>query len=476
MDASTTADALSRSPVDAMRAALRDGIDRYKALKDAPETRALLGAAAVSYVGNRFKTIALIALSYKLGDGVLGVGGMLAIQMFPGIVFQPMAGTLVDRFPGKKLMIIMQFLMAVTALSFILLMAIPNIWLLYALTFIFGALQTVAMPSMEVRLMSVTPREKRGTANAVQMLAITSGEIIGPMIGGLILALAGMTPLFILNALTYLFLAAVVARLPEKIAGAGAADAEEEIVADHTSTMAKPGYKTLLKRTDVLLYTALVTSSYTLFYGVIALYIVRAHELGLGDGSVGLFYTIMGIGTFVGSTLAGMGTYMTSRALGISGMAVTIGAIAIILFGAAPTLLIAIPMLIIVGMIGDIEEVAAITYFQNHLPEGIYARFFSVFLMAAAIGGLAGALVGPLLSERVSTTAAFTILAIPGLIIGVIFAVREGGLRFSIPPFAAQPEPEVAGHGFFTRREPVHLEELTFRGRPVLEPRSHRLI
>ena len=61
MDAAPVQDVITRSPVDAMRAALRDGINRYKALKDAPETRALLGAAAVSYIGNRFKTIALIA-------------------------------------------------------------------------------------------------------------------------------------------------------------------------------------------------------------------------------------------------------------------------------------------------------------------------------------------------------------------------------------------------------------------------------
>jgi MFS family permease len=387
-----------------------------------------------------------------------------------------MAGTLVDRFPGKKLMIVTQVLMAVSALSFILLLAFPSIWLLYGLTFLFGAIKTVELPSMEVRLMSVTPREKRGTANAVQMLAITSGEIIGPMIGGIILALAGVTPLFILNALTYLFLAAVVAKLPEKIAGARAEGAENETAEDGGTGPATYGYKTLLKRADVMLYTALVASSYTLFYGVIALYIVRAHELGLGDGSVGLFYTIMGVGTFIGSTLAGMGTYLTSRALSIAGIAVSIGAVAIILFGLAPTLLIAIPMLIIVGMIGDIEEVAAITYFQNKLPEAIYARFFSVFMMAAAIGGLTGALVGPILSERVSTIAAFTVLAIPGLFIGIIFAVREGGLRFSIPPFAPEPEPEVAGHGLFAWREPVDLEEMTIRGRPVLEPRSHRLI
>lgn len=474
MDASPAQDALARSPIDALRSALRDGVNRYKALKEAPESRALLSAAAVSYIGNRFKTIALISLSYKLGDGVLGVGGMMAIQMFPGIVFQPMAGTLVDRFPGKKLMIISQFLMAATALAFILLTAIPSIWLLYALTFIFGTIQTVDMPAMEVRLMSVTPREKRGTANAVQMLAITSGEIIGPMLGGILLALTSATPLFILNAFAYLFLAAVVAKLPEKVAGARA---EEPESADGTHPEnVNPGYRTLLKRADVMLYTALVACSYALLFGVISLYIVRAHELGLGDGSVGLFYTVMGIGTLIGSTLAGMGTYMTSRALGISGIAVFIGAIAIMLFGAAPTLLIAIPMLIVVGMIGDIEEIAAITYFQNKLPENVYGRFFSVFMMASAVGGLIGALVGPFLSETVNTQVAFAVLAVPGMIVGLVFAVREGGLRLSIPPFVAEPEAEVVGHGLFTATAPVDLMEMSAHGRPVLEPRAHRLI
>lgn len=445
MGTSSTRETTNRTPVETVRSALRDGIDRYKALKDAPESRALLSAAAVSYIGNRFKTIALVSLSYKLGDGVLGVGGMLAIQMIPGIILQPMAGTLVDRFPGKKLMIISQFMMAATALAYILLTVIPNIWLLYGLTFLLGAIQTVDMPAMEVRLMSVTPREKRGTANAVQMLALTAGEIIGPAIGGIVLAISGATPLFVLNAVAYLYLALVVAKLPEMVPGARAEDA----VGTEEASAPTLSYRTLLKRSDVMLYCVLTASTYMVFYGVISLYIVRAHDFGLGDGSVGLFYTVMGIGTLFGGTLAGMGAYMTRRALGITGIAALIGGVGVFLFGAAPSLLIAIPLLIIVGMMMDIGEIAAMTYFQNRLPEGIYARFFSIFMMAGAAGGLIGPLVGPLLSENVSTIVAFVALAVPGVVLGLLFAIREGGLRFSIPPFAPEQEPEVSGHGIW---------------------------
>lgn len=475
MDVSPASDALARGPFEILRTALRDGVDRYRALKDAPESRTLLLAAATSYIGNRLNTIALVALSYKLGDGALGVGGMLAIMMAPSLLLQPIAGTLVDRFPGKQLLIFCQVLLAIVTLSYILLTYVPNIWLLYGISFAIGAIQTVSMPAFEVRLMSVTPREKRGTANAVQMLAITSGEIIGPLLGGLILALAGVNPLFILNAMSFLLLAAIVSRLPQTVAGARAdEDVAEDAAADDVAP--KPGYRTLLRRPDVLLYTGMVIGSYLLFYGVVPLYIVRAHELGMGDGSVGIFYTVMGIGSLLGGVFAGMGTYSTQRALAIAGVASAIGAVSVILFGAAGSILLAMPLLIVVGMIGDIEEVASMTYFQNRLPEGVYGRFFSIFMMCAAIGGLGGSLLGPILAERFSTTIAFSILAIPVIILGTAFAVREGGLRFSLPPFAPDPEPEVAGHTYFRQRTPTDLLMRREDGRPVLEPRSHRLV
>jgi len=95
------------------------------------------------------------------------------------------------------------------------------------------------------------------------------------------------------------------------------------------------GYLSLWRRPDVRLYTGLVATTYGLLYGAVTLYIVRAGELGLGDGSIGLFYTVMGIGTFVGSVLAGMGGYATKRALGIAGMASVVGAVAMVAFGAA---------------------------------------------------------------------------------------------------------------------------------------------
>lgn len=476
MDVAPLEPEISGSPIATIRAAFRDGIDRYRALRDAPETRRLLIAAAGTHIGYRLNTIALVALSYSLGEGALGVGGMLAIMMFPSLVIQPFAGSLVDRYPGKRLLVLTQLALALVAASFVLLSVFESIWLLYGLALAMGFVRTVDQPAFEVRLMSLTPKEKRGTANAVQMLAITSGEIIGPLLGGLILAFASAEPLFILHALTILVLARVVAVLPERVAGATSdADEPEERTSDASAK--PPGYMSLLRRADVRLYTGLVAASYLLFLGTVPLYIVRANELGLGDGSVGFFYTVMGVGTLIGGILAGMGTYSTNRALGIAGMASVVGAASVIFFGSAGTLLIAVPALIIFGMIGDIEEISAMTYFQNRLPENLYGRFFSLFMMCASIGGLVGSLAGPLLADTFSTGVAVSALAIPVMILGTVFAVKEGGLRLSLRPFAPELEPEVTGHGLFRRQcTPQDLLARREDARLVLEPRTHRLV
>ncbi len=259
----------------------------------------MLAAASASYIGDRFNTIALIALSYELSESALGVGGMLALLALPRLVVQGPAGALVDRYPGKWLLVGTQLLMGIVAAAFALLVAIPSIWLLYGLTLLMGVLRTVDTPAFEVRLMALTPSDKRATANAVHSLAMTAGELIGPLLGGLVLVWVGAAPLFLLNGLSFVFVAAAVASLPERVAGS---EPEPEEGEADTST---GGYLTLLRRRGVALYTALVAASCMLLLGAIALFVVRAIELGLGEGGVGLFYTILGVGTLIGGIALG---------------------------------------------------------------------------------------------------------------------------------------------------------------------------
>ncbi len=474
MTATPSEGGAARGPLATVRSAVRDGVDRYKALREAPEAGRLLATAALSYIGDRFNTIALIALAFELGDSALGVGGMMALLALPRLIVQAPAGVLVDRFPGKRLLLLSQLAMAALAGSFALLAIWPSLWLLYGLTLAMGVVRTVDIPAFEVRLMALTPPERRGTANSVHMLAMTGGEIIGPLLGGVVLALTGATPLFIINALSFLVVARMIASLPERVAAAQPAAAPD----DSDESVAAPalGYRSLLRRSEVRLYVATLTASCILLLGAIPLYITRALDLGLGEGGVGLFYATMGIGSLIGGVLAGTGTYSSTRAFAISALAAMIGAVCMIAFGAAGSLLLALPALVVYGMIGDIEEISALTYFQNKLPEGVFGRFFSLFLMCTGVGGVVGALGGPALAEAFGTGVALSVLAIPVIVLAALFGIREGGLRLAMPPFAPVLEPEVAGHGMFGVPSPSDLIPDNAVGGALLQPRLHRLV
>lgn len=314
MSSTSTGNETARDPLATLRSAVHDGVDRYRALGDEPEARRLLAAAVISYIGDRFNTIALIALSFNLGDSALGVGGMLALLALPRLVVQAAAGSLVDKYPGKRLLIVTQLLMAGIASAFALLAVFPSLWLLYGLTLAMGIVRTVDMPAFELRMMTLTPPDLRGTVNAVHTVAWTAGEIIGPLLGGLVLVWAGATALFLLNGAWFLLIVWMIASLPERIGvPEPGSDTNEEVSVPDGSAMLALGYRFLLQRSDVMLFLGTMATGGVSILAAVALFITRSIDLGLGEGGVGLFYATMGAGTLIGGILAGTGTYTTPR-------------------------------------------------------------------------------------------------------------------------------------------------------------------
>lgn len=462
-------------PLQRMQEALQQTVGSYRELGSLPDARKLLGAAALSYAGDRFNTIALITLSFNLGDGALGVGGMLALFSLPRFLIQGPAGALVDRYPGPRLLVVSQVLLAVVAAAFALLAVLPSIWLLYGLVLTMGTLRTVALPAFELQLMGIVPPERRGTANAVHLLMMTAGDFVGPLLGGLILVWLGAVPLFLLNGLSFLVVTVAIMRLRGAQRSSTGGHTEEEPAAQAART--GEGYLTLLRRPDVALYTAVTVFTSALVMAAMALFVVQAINLGLGEGGVGVFFAVISIGTAIGGTLAGAGSYLGPRAILIAAGAVVVEALGLVLFGLAGGLGLAIVGLILFGLTADLEEIAMITYFQNRLPEHLYGRFFSLFLIAAGAGGLIGPIAGPLLAETWSVGIALTLLALPALALTVVFALREGGIQATMPvPSSSTPEPEVVGFGLFGVPSQSDLLPDAMPGGRALAPRLHRLI
>jgi MFS family permease len=435
---------------------LRDGaaeaIQRYRHVLDQHDSRTLLVAALLSVIGDWLNFVALMALAYDFGNGAIGVGGMLALRLVPGLVFQGLAGTVVDRVRSKRLLIITQLVMAGLACSFILLNVIENIWLLYVLVVLLEVANTFARPAFMVELVSTVAPDNRGAVNGLFGMTLTIAQFVGSLIGALILGVVGTTPLFLINGLTFAAIAFGVSRLQLSNRAAEIVEpraetlAVEEGFAGYSQPFVRPeepavrqqetpttvegfaGYLQLLVRPDILVFSILTLTVSLLIQGAAALFEVRARSFDQGEGGGGTFFAAVAVGFLIGGAIAGAGRYRSKTTLYLIAIAEMVGAIGLIVFGYADSITVAFIALIVTGIAAELSEIPAFTYFQNRLPTDVYGRFFSLYLMATAAGGLAGALVGPLLERYISEGLTLLALAVPGLLMAatLLFIARFG--------------------------------------------------
>ncbi len=411
-----------------LRLAVGRRVRHYRAAVGERDVALLIGAGVVSEIGDWFNTIALISLAYRFGDGALGVGGMLAVRMLARLVFQGPAGSFVDRHSGRRLLFAIEVVMAVLAGSFALLAVAPRLWLLYGLLLLLEMATTVARPAFMVQVKAAAPLEHRAATNGLLFAGMTAGQAVGPLLGAFVLAPLGVVPVFLVNGLTFLGIAASVTQLGGGLSASSprardvALTTAETTLQTSTDAGEAVGYRWLLRRRDLSLYAVLSLCLALLVQATIALFIVRANALGLGDGGVGVFFAAVAVGSIAGGLVAGAGSPVDAGALYRSAVAMGLCAVALAAFGIASTVGLAVVALVAAGFTTDFHEVAALTYFQHRLPDAVYGRFFSLFLLALSGGGLIGALTGPALERAVGVGVALTVLAVPGLALSPVLA------------------------------------------------------
>ena len=424
---------VARERLNQAGVALERILNQYRAVLGERNIAILLGAGVISELGDWFNTVAIISLAYGFGDGALGVGGMFAVRMLMRLIFQGPAGTFVDRHAGRKLLFTSQLFMAVIASSFAILVVVPALWLLYLLVILLEVTNCIAHPAFMVELRAEAPEEQRSAANGVLFASGTTAQLVGPVLGALVLAPFGAGAVFALNGLTFFGVAVAVAKLR---GGLNARTKVENLRNDTNPPVignlepSVRGYAWLLRRRDLGMYMFVCLSLALLVQATITLFVVRTVTLELGDGGVGLFYSAVAAGAVGGSIVAGArpqfatSLYPTAIAMGLC-------AVALAVFGVAGSVVFSLVALVIAGFASDFYEVAGLTYFQNAIPDLLYARFYSVFLLALSAGALIGALAGPALERILGVGVSLVVLAAPSLVLALALGSLSRSWRFA---------------------------------------------
>lgn len=133
---------------------------------------------------------------------------------FPIFLLAMPAGALADILDRRHYLIMVQIWLALVAglLGFLTLSGITTPWTLVTLTFAMGIGTALMMPAWAAITPELVPRSELQSAIALNGLGINVARAIGPAIAGVIISLAGTSAVFVLNALSYLFVIFVLLR------------------------------------------------------------------------------------------------------------------------------------------------------------------------------------------------------------------------------------------------------------------------
>jgi MFS family permease len=134
----------------------------------------------------------------------LGLVG--ALQSLPVLLFSMLGGVLADRWPKRRVLLFTQSAAMVQAFLLYALLAtgVIQLWHLYLLALLLGLTNSLNLPTSRAFVAEMTGREDLPNAIALNTSIANLAHIVGPGLGGMIIAASGVRMLFLLNALSFL--------------------------------------------------------------------------------------------------------------------------------------------------------------------------------------------------------------------------------------------------------------------------------
>jgi MFS family permease len=167
----------------------------------------------VSMAGSSMRTAAVlwhVSLLVPEGKKALALGGVGFVRFFAIAVCSMLAGVAADALDRRKLLLATNTSMLVisSALAAVTLAGMANLWLVYTLAGLGAAAGTFDNPARNSFFPSLVPREHLPNAISLNSIVFQAASVIGPSLGGLVIASSGIAWVYVLDASSFAFLIA----------------------------------------------------------------------------------------------------------------------------------------------------------------------------------------------------------------------------------------------------------------------------
>jgi len=347
---------------------------------------------AQSYLGSAFLAIGLMWLALEMtGSPAIG-GTILALEGIPKLL-GPLAGVIVDRASKRWLMIGSNLIRGVilVALFTLHLVGWLEVWHLYLLVVILGALAIFYDPALRVMLPTLVPDATLPAANSILQSSLQVSMILGTSLAGMAIAAFGAPIALLLDGLSFFIAALAVwfVHFPSaflRTASLGARQILHDMIG---------GLRYIFSAQDVLALTILAFFLNLVLSPVNVIFPVFSRDvLGGGVAGFGFLASAIAVGMLLGSVIAGMVGDRLPHArailIGLLGIVAMLGSLSL-----TRTLLPALLMTAGLGMMASIIRVPLVTRLQRAVPQDYQGRVFATLNALVTLATpLAAALAG----------------------------------------------------------------------------------
>lgn len=392
--------------------------------------RLFFGGQTVSLVGTWITRIATSWLVYRLTHSVFLLGVVGFFGQIPTLLLAPFAGVLVDRWNRHRILLVTQVLSmlqsaALAVLTFAGIITVADILALQVVQGIINAFDTPARQAFVVEM--VADRADLPNAIALNSSMVNASRIIGPSVGGLIIAAVGEGWCFTVDAISYV--AVIASLLAMQLEAVPPRTSVTRILEELRTGFSYVGRFPPVR--DSLLLIALVATMgmpYTVLMPAIA-----ANVLHGGAHTLGYLMTSSGVGALAGAF------YLASRrsVLGLGRvMVAATGAFGagLVAFSFSRVLWLSLLLLPVVGGGMMVEMASTNTILQTIVDDEMRGRVMSYYAMAFLGTAPLGSLFAGFLADHIGPMNTITLGGVACLVAAGIFATRLPILRAHVRP------------------------------------------
>ncbi len=352
----------------------------------------------------------------------------LALALFgtfsygPVLVFGLYAGTVVDRFAHRDVLLLTQVISLTGALVYAVLTASHTITLpiVMALAALLGVNQALYFPARQATVLEMVGRGELASAVALNSIAFNLARVIGPALGGIVIATLGVAACFSLNAISYLGVMIALVTIRRRPLTAGPPQTAIQLIGEALRYVGRT--PTLAGLFLLLLIAGTFGANFNLVLPLFTRVVLHANA-----DTLGYLFAAQGLGALIGAvmmTIAGEFLLEARR--------IVLGAL---LFAAMELAFLIVPgftqaliLLLVIGWSFAVYSIGTNILVQLRAPDRMQGRMVSLYSMlfigVTPIGNVFAAIVAHVLGPSAAVWLGGAITAAGALAVLAYFFTR----------------------------------------------------